>query len=640
MKTKAALDYENKSRYSVTVSVRDNKDVNGNADSIADDEITVTINVTNVDEAGTVTLSTAQPQVGAAVTASLSDPDGRITGQTWQWATSTTANSGYANINGATSASYTPVAGDVGKYLRAAASYTDQFGSGKRVQATSANAVQAAPLTNRAPAFSSGATATRSVPENTATNQNIGAPVTATDANLGDILTYSLGGSDGASFAIDTSSGQLKTKAALDYERKSSYSVIVSVRDNKDAKGKADSVADATITVTINVANVNEAPVFSGPTATRNIPENTAANQNIGAAVTATDPDNGDSLTYSLGGTDGASFAIDASSGQLKTRADLDYESKPSYSVIVSVRDSKDANGSPNSAADATITVTINVTNVNEVPVFSGPTESRSVPEDADIGDNVGDPVTATDPDAGDVLTYTLGGTDASSFSVVPSTGQLQTRTDLDYDTGQRSYTVTVTATDRAGLTADVTVNIAVTDVNEPPVLSGRAAVEYIENGTGPVATYTATDPDGSSVTWSLSGDDGGVFSIDASGSLTFRTPPDYEHPADADNDNVYLVTVEGSDGAATDSLSVTVTVTDVNESPAFPAETGSRSVNENTAADRPLGGAVSANDPEGDTLTYTLGGTDGKSFAIDAATGQLKTKAPLDYEAKSTPTR
>ena len=71
-------------------------------------------------------------------------------------------------------------------------------------------------------------------------------------------------------------------------------------------------------------------------------------------------------LTYSLGVTDAGSFDIDASSGQLRTKAGLDYEVKNTYQISVSVRDGKNAEGNPDAADDATITVTITVTNVEE----------------------------------------------------------------------------------------------------------------------------------------------------------------------------------------------------------------------------------------------------------------------------------
>ena len=98
------------------------------------------------------------------------------------------------------------------------------------------------------PVFTEGASATRSVAENTAAGENIGDPVAATDPN-NDTLTYTLGGADAESFDIEESSGQLQTKAALDYETKTSYTVEVTATD--------PSGASATITVTITVTDVD-----------------------------------------------------------------------------------------------------------------------------------------------------------------------------------------------------------------------------------------------------------------------------------------------------------------------------------------------------------------------------------------------
>ena len=86
--------------------------------------------------------------VGIALTASLTDADGEITGMKWQWASENTDGT-FADIAGAgaTSDSYTPADADVGKRLRATASYTDGHDSGKRAMGESANAVSATPTT-------------------------------------------------------------------------------------------------------------------------------------------------------------------------------------------------------------------------------------------------------------------------------------------------------------------------------------------------------------------------------------------------------------------------------------------------------------------------------------------------------------
>ena len=91
----------------------------------------VTVMVTDVNEAGTVTLMPTSLVVGSEVTASLTDLDGGVTGTTWQWAKSMTMDGTFTDIGTATSASYTPVEDDTGMYLQATASYTDGHGTGK-----------------------------------------------------------------------------------------------------------------------------------------------------------------------------------------------------------------------------------------------------------------------------------------------------------------------------------------------------------------------------------------------------------------------------------------------------------------------------------------------------------------------------
>ena len=145
VKAGAELDFETRPSYTVTVAVTDSLDGVGDPDpaAAADDTVVVTVTVTNVDDPGTVTLS-GSTQVDLEVTATLADPDGAATSVTWKWqvlpaaaaadAAAAAAATGWSDIAGATSASYTPVAADVneGDWLRAVASYDDaEFGSGK-----------------------------------------------------------------------------------------------------------------------------------------------------------------------------------------------------------------------------------------------------------------------------------------------------------------------------------------------------------------------------------------------------------------------------------------------------------------------------------------------------------------------------
>ena len=119
-----------------------------------------------------------------------------------------------------------------------------------------------------------------------------------------------------------------------------------------------------TIEDTTTAQSTNAVPEFaSDATTTLFVPENTPAGENIGDPFTATDDDD-TTLTYSLDDQDGASFEVDAS-GQIKTKSALDYETKDTYAVTVSVHDGKGPLGNANTAVDATIDVTINVGNLD-----------------------------------------------------------------------------------------------------------------------------------------------------------------------------------------------------------------------------------------------------------------------------------
>ena len=137
------LDYESGLReYSVIVSVHDPLDTDDDQDTTNDDSIDVTINVNNVDEAGTVSMSTTWPREGTTLSASLTDPDGSVSDTSWQWARSANGSTGWRDIVRANSYTYRPVANDGGNYLRATASYTDGHGSGKEAAVVSTNRVR------------------------------------------------------------------------------------------------------------------------------------------------------------------------------------------------------------------------------------------------------------------------------------------------------------------------------------------------------------------------------------------------------------------------------------------------------------------------------------------------------------------
>ena len=192
----------------------------------------------------TVTLSATTPVEGKQLTATLVDPDDLVSGESWSWSSSTTTNGTFTAITGATSASYTPAAGDVGNYLRVTASYTDSSESEQSVSVDSTDAT----LANPSPVFAD-ALVTFSVAEDATTDDAVGT-VTATDPD-NDTLTYSVGGTDAvefnADFVLNATSGAItvNSDATIDHESKSSYAVTITATDTFN---RTDTV-DVTVTV-------------------------------------------------------------------------------------------------------------------------------------------------------------------------------------------------------------------------------------------------------------------------------------------------------------------------------------------------------------------------------------------------------
>ena len=631
--------------YNVTVQVRDSKNAQGGSDTTPDDSIDVEVRITNIDEAGTVTLP-GTITAGQSVTATLTDHDGATSSVTWQWSRSDTALGTFTPISGATSNPYTPVAADVGKYLKATASYTDPEGSGKSATSAASSQVVAG---NVDPSFSAMST-TRSVPENSATGTNVGAAVSTTDDD-NDPLHYELSGSDASSFTIVSTSGQIQTKSGItyNYESKSSYTVTVSVRDNKDSTGGTDSANDDSIDVTIDLSNVDEPGTVT-------IEGTESGGQKLTASVTDIDGTvSGLTWKWELGASASGPFApiAGANSNEYTTVAvDVNRFLRATASYTDPQGSGKSANA-----------VTGQISASNAEPEFpSSETGARSVPENSAEGTNVGAPVAAGDDD-GDSLHYSLSSDGAASFTIDSATGQIKTKEDVTYNfEGTAFYAFSVHVRDskdaagNANMLTDDSINVTVslTDVNErPAITTSQTAISVAENQTA-VLTYVASDPDNNeeandannTLTWSVeTADDGGFFEIAANGALTFKNAPNFENKEDAGGDNVYNVTVtvkdngiEGDRGASNQlsvSKSLAVTVTDVNETPTLTTAPATAAFDENGTG---VVATYVATDPDASTgtMSWDLQGNDSGKFNITSTvngTAELTFKSPPDFE-------
>ena len=351
-------DFEEQSSYSITVK----------ASSGGSTTLDVTIEVVDTEDIGVVSLSQRHPQVGIDINATVSDPDGGVSIRRWVWEWVDVVSGdpsaecreaipdddeGWTPIDGATAAVYTPTLTDVGRCLRATVFYTDNIGDAEdEATEVSERPVQDSRPANAAPRFvdqdlnspgDQSDRTSRRVPENTEAGKPIGTPVSAMDDD-DELLIYTLDGADASSFDISRNTGQLMTKASLNFEARNSYSVVVTATD---PSGASDSIL-----VTINVTNVHDPVHITGPRSVR-YPENSAEPV---ASFTAFD-EAGHVIRWSLRGDDRDLFTID--DGVLAFREPPNYEDPQSgedsnvYRVTVE-------------AAGGTRSVTVTVTDVDE----------------------------------------------------------------------------------------------------------------------------------------------------------------------------------------------------------------------------------------------------------------------------------
>ncbi len=387
----------------------------------------------------------------------------------------------------------------------------------------------------------------------------------------------------------------------------------------------SDSILAASNTVTVNLNNVNDAPLITA--GSFDLAENSPNASSVGI-VMANDPDGSD-LSYSItAGNTGAAFAINPTTGEITVANStaLDFETTPSFTLTVDVSD-----GSLN----ASNTVTINLINVNESPIIVA--QTFSIAENSAAATSVGT-VLASDPDADDTSSFAItAGNTNNAFAIDAHTGAITiaTQSALDYETNP-TFSLTITITDNGSLTASNSISINLTDVNDVAPVINSSSFDIAENSTnGTVAgAVSITDPDGAAPIFSIIGGTGqSVFAIDPTGTITVlnNTTLDYET-------NLSLtLDVQVSDGVHTVNKLLTINVTNINDNlPTITAPTDF-GIAENSANGTLLGTAIIANDVDiSDTLHVIIrAGNTSNAFLIDPTTKQLKVNnsAALNYE-------
>jgi VCBS repeat-containing protein len=284
--------------------------------------------------------------------------------------------------------------------------------------------------------------------------------------------------------------------------------------------------------------------------------------------VNATDPDS-DSLTYSLtgSGADNSQFSIDENTGVVTFQATPNFEAKGDadqnnvYEIQVQVDDGK--------GGTDTQDITVNLQNVNEPPsgsiTFSGTlTEGEVLTANftglgTDPDGTIGSFSIAWEKSANGTTGWTaINGANTGNYTLTAEDIGFHIRVSLTYSDSVYSNTINSTGSTEAVIPG-----------NKPPVFTSSTTANYAENGIDPVIDVNATDADGDSIIYSLTGtgNDNGLFSIDEnSGVVTFNSSPDFETPTDLGTNNIYNIQVTATDGEDPVTQNIAITVTDAND--------------------------------------------------------------------------
>jgi len=370
-------------------------------------------------------------------------------------------------------------------------------------------------------------------------------------------------------------------------------------------------------TVTVNVTNVNDAPVASlaapGISNPGVVYEDTTYISDWSVLANDTDVD-GDTLIAALSTPPAHGTFVLFANGYFLYAPAANYTGPDSFTY----------RAFDGGAYSDYVTNSIWVTAVDDEPAITqGSSASMSTPEDT--ADSI--TLDATDPDAGSTLTWSLGNEAAHGEVSVAGTGTSKVvgyTPDADYH-GLDAFNVIVE--DETGRSDTILVRVNVSTVNDAPTALDDAmtvAEDTPLSVAAPGVLANDDDVDGDGLTAVLDvAPAGAAFNLNPDGSYTYSPDPDYNGPV--------TFTYHATDGGADSPVAtVTIDVTPVNDAPTDIALTGD-AVDENAAASSVVG-AFTATDVDSSVFTYAIVGV---SDAFEIVGGELRTLRPLDHEAE-----
>ena len=474
--------------------------------------------------------------------------------------------------------------------------------------------------------------------------------VNAADADTNAVIRYQLLSGNTSFFEINDITGVIRTSQELDYEQYQELQLVV-LAFNPDNPN-----LNSTTKVEIQIIDVSDnSPIFSPSSYSVSVPE-FASSGHVVVTTTASDADNYDTVTYSIGVSIPTTniFIINETTGTITVHNTTlpSRQQTSTYVLQISARDG----GSP--PRESTTLVLITVTDVNEQPVFTHITYTVKQLENTPIGTSVLQ-VEATE--TGDVgtnskITYSIAGytLDPSvfPFHINSSSGEISLQSSLDYEQNT-SWVFSVVAEDDGAMRLNdtATVTVVVGDVNDnAPVFSKavyKADVKEGSSGGDFVILVTAHDADSlpnAMITYNItSGNTDNIFAIDPSnGIVTVAGTINHEQNS---THTLVITAVDSENPQLSNNTSVVITVVDIKDnSPVFTATQFIGVINETAQIGDPVLDSMTrlplfANATDADsnaTITITSLTVGSFPFTVHSTTGAVTVAGSLDHETQS----
>jgi len=424
--------------------------------------------------------------------------------------------------------------------------------------------------------------------------------VNASDPDAGQTLTYAItAGNTSTAFGIDNA-GKITVENSGALKTNDSFNLTIKVTDNGSPQ------LSATATLIINITHINDPPVINNKQVTISDDKSIG---NLVTTVSASDPDNGQTLSYSItAGNTASSFNID-NSGKITVNNPDALKVNDVFNLTIQATD----DGSP--VLSGTGMVTININHINDPPVVQD--------EQVDISDDVTAntiiaTLTASDPDINQTLSFSITSGNSNTVFEIDQSGNIMVNKPNALLTKDLfSLTVTVTDNGSPSLSSNAWVTISVNHVNDPPVVHDQQVSisdDILQDEL--VTTVIASDPDpGQELTFSITGGNtGNAFYIDNSGNLKVN---DISSLKQKHSFQLLVNVSDNGNPVLSADATVDILVNHVNDPPVVNNQ-------QVTISDQLTNGSfvmqVNAHDPDvGQTLSYDLiSGNQNNAFSLD----------------------